>query len=198
MSRSILCVFIVLFFYCIDSYSQILRFSGGINNTWMDGDQFDTPCLTYTGSIGYDYLFDRDYRDWFYLSSEIGYIKRDGTDALNGERLSRNYLHLNTLFKVRYSFENIMLFAGMGPCVDYWVITGGQDKKTVFGIRPEIGLSYPLGDRVSLYFTTAYLRSLSGIMIEGEVLNNNSLMLTIGIGYRVKKKKINYWHYSNL
>ena len=198
MSRIILYVFVVLFFNYIDSYSQILRLSGGINNTWMDGDQFDTPCLTYTGSIGYDYLFDRDYNDWYYLSSEIGYIKKDGVDALTGGRLNRNYLHLNTLFKVRYSFEYIMLFAGMGPCMDYWVIAGGQDKKMVFGIRPEIGLSYPLSNRVSLYFTMSYLKSLSGIMVEGEVLNNNSLMFTIGIGYRVKKKKINYWHYSSL
>lgn len=198
MSRVISCVFITLFFYSINSYSQILRFSGGINNTWMDGDQFDTPCLTYTGSIGYDYLFDRDYHDWYYFSSEIGYIKRDGKDALTGERLGRDYLHFNTLFKVRYSFENLTLFAGMGPSVDYWITVGGQSKKLTLGARPEVGISYPLSGRINLYLTAAYSRTLTGMMVRDRNLNNNSLMLTIGIGYRVKKKKINYWHYSCL
>ena len=81
MLRIILCVFIPLFFNHNNLSSQILKLSGGINRTWMNEKPFDTPCLTYTGSLGYDYLLDRDYHDWFYLSSEIGYIKRSGKNA---------------------------------------------------------------------------------------------------------------------
>lgn len=170
----------------------------------MNEKPFDTPCLTYTGSLGYDYLLDRDYHDWFYLSSEIGYVKRSGKNAVSNSKLNMDHLHLNTLFKVKYSFENLMMSAGVGPSVDYRIIKGGQDKKLVFGVRPEIGLSYFLSNRISLYFTMAYLKSLSGVgsMMQAtssnKTFNNNSLLFTIGIGYRVKKKKINYWHYSCL
>lgn len=65
MLRIILCVFIPLFFNQNNLSSQILKLSGGINRTWMNEKPFDTPCLTYTGSLGYDYLLDRDYHDWF-------------------------------------------------------------------------------------------------------------------------------------
>ena len=139
MLRIILCVFIPLFFNHNNLSSQILKLSGGINRTWMNEKPFDTPCLTYTGSLGYDYLLDRDYHDWFYLSSEIGYIKRSGKNAITG-----------------------------------------------------------------LYFTVAYLKGFSGVgsMMQADssdkTFYNNSLLFTIGIGYRVKKKKINYWHYSSL
>jgi len=74
----------------------------------------------------------------------------------------------------------------------------------VFGARPEIGLSYFLSNRISLYFTVAYLKGFSGVesMMQADssdkTFYNNSLLFTIGIGYRVKKKKINYWHYSSL
>ena len=61
MLRIILCVFIPLFFNYNNLSSQILKLSGGINRTWMNEKPFDTPCLTYTGSLGYDYLLDRDY-----------------------------------------------------------------------------------------------------------------------------------------
>lgn len=97
----------------------------------MNEKPFDTPCLTYTGSLGYDYLLDRDYHDWFYLSSEIGYIKRSGKNAITGSKLNMDHLHLNTLFKVKYSFENLMMSAGVGPSVDYRVIKGGQSNKLV-------------------------------------------------------------------
>ena len=101
MLRIILCVFIPLFFNHNNLSSQILKLSGGINRTWMNEKPFDTPCLTYTGSLGYDYLLDRDYHDWFYLSSEIGYIKRSGKNAITGSKLNMDHLHLNTLFKVK-------------------------------------------------------------------------------------------------
>ena len=109
---------------------------------------------TYTGSLGYDYLLDRDYYDWFYLSSEIGYIKRSGKNAITGSKLNMDHLHLNTLFKVKYSFENLMMSAGVGPSVDYRVIKGGQSNKLVFGARPEIGLSYFLSNRICLLYTS--------------------------------------------
>lgn len=204
MLRIILCVFIPLFFNYNNLSSQILKLSGGINRTWMNEKPFDAPCLTYTDSLGYDYLLDRDYYDWFYLSSEIGYIKRSGKNAITGSKLNMDHLHLNTLFKVKYSFENLMMSAGVGPSVDYRVIKGGQSNKLVFGARPEIGLSYFLSNRISLYFTVAYLKGFSGVesMMQADssdkTFYNNSLLFTIGIGYRVKKKKINYWHYSSL
>ena len=204
MLRIILCVFIPLFFNHNNLSSQILKLSGGINRTWMNEKPFDTPCLTYTGSLGYDYLLDRDYHAWFYLSSEIGYIKSSGKNAITGSKLNLDHLHLNTLFKVKYSFENLMMSAGVGPSVDYRVIKGGQSNKLVFGARPEIGLSYFLSNRISLYFTVAYLKGFSGVgsMMQADssdkTFYNNSLLFTIGIGYRVKKKKINYWHYSSL
>lgn len=204
MLRIVILIFIALFFNHNYLNSQILKFSGGINSTWMGEKQFDTPCLAYTGSIGYDYLLDRDYRDWYYLSSEIGYVKRGGKDIASGAKLKMDYLHINTLFKVKYMFENLMLSAGIGPSVDYWIVMGGQDKKFALGIRPEINLSYFLSNRISLHFTVAYLKTLTGIKnmlqtdLSEKTINNNSLLFTIGIGYRVKKKKINYWHYSSL
>ena len=54
MLRIILCVFIPLFFNYNNLSSQILKLSGGINRTWMNEKPFDAPCLTYTGSLGYD------------------------------------------------------------------------------------------------------------------------------------------------
>lgn len=91
MLRIILCVFIPLFFNYNNLSSQILKLSGGINRTWMNEKPFDAPCLTYTGSLGYDYLLDRDYYDWFYLSSEIGYIKRSGKNAITGSKLNMDH-----------------------------------------------------------------------------------------------------------
>ena len=108
MLRIILCVFILLLFNYNNLSSQIVRLSGGINRTWMNEKPFDTPCLTYTGSLGYDYLLDRDYHDWFYLSSEIGYVKRSGKNAVSNSKLNMDHLHLNTLFKVKYSFIGII------------------------------------------------------------------------------------------
>lgn len=150
-------IFITLFFNHNYLNSQILKFSGGTNSTWMDGKQFDTPCLTYTGSIGYDYLLDRDYHDWYYLSSEIGYVKKGRKDVASGEKLEMDYLHINILFKMKYSFENLMLSAGIGPSVDYQLIIGGQDKKFVWGNKT--------GDKLILFSKQqgepSFYRSLS-------------------------------------
>ena len=88
-----------------------------------------------------------------------------------------------------------MMSAGVGPSVDYRVIKGGQSNKLVFGARPEIGLSYFLSNRISLYFTVAYLKGFSGVesMMQADssdkTFYNNSLLFTIGIGYRVKKEE---------
>ena len=97
-----------------------------------------------------------------------------------------------------------MMSAGVGPSVDYRVIKGGQSNNLGVGVRPVIGPSFFLSIRISLYFTVAYLKGFSGVgsMMQADSTDktfyNNSLLFTIGIGYRVKKKKINYWHYSSL
>lgn len=55
-----------------DSFSQVIKLEHGLNFTWMKGDDLYEKRPTYSVMLGCDYFE----HDWFYLSSEIGYIKK--------------------------------------------------------------------------------------------------------------------------
>lgn len=207
-------VFIVLAFLTLsvsNVFAQLIKIENGASFSWMQGDVLESKLPAYSVMFGCDYLE----HDWFYLSSEIGYIKKGGKDKIYGfiEDLGNDairggyanmqsnlqYIQLNTSFRVKHSFKKINVYAGIAPTLDFLVkeesYTETEIKrhdndyhanKFVLGIMPEIGAFYDVNKlRVSL--NVSYQRNISHLakVSNGDGLNNNTLLVSVGVGYKL-------------
>ena len=78
MKKIFLIVITFLSIGICDIYSQVIKMENGANLTWMDGGGYTKKRGAYSFMLGCDYLE----KDWFMLSSEIGYIQRGGRSLL--------------------------------------------------------------------------------------------------------------------
>ncbi|HCO66399.1 MAG TPA: hypothetical protein DIT04_01385 [Dysgonomonas sp.] len=126
-------IFIIALINPCKCFSQVVKIKNGITFSRMTGSSFDIlnkNTTLYTGFIGLDY-FEHDY---FYLSSEIGYMKKGGKEyiplsepeiehpiwnlANRDIKANLDYLQLNTTFRAKYPLGSIHVFAGIGPKID--------------------------------------------------------------------------------
>lgn len=211
MKKILLMVFALLVISISEGFSQVIKVENGLSLSWMKGDNLEQTLPAYSVMLGCDYLE----HDWFYMSSEIGYIKKGGKDHIYGfaEELeggisrvgyanlqsNLHYIQLNTSFRVKHSFNKLNVYLGIAPTLDFLVkedsYTTTENNKyendyhanrVVFGIMPELGAFYDAGKmRISL--NVSYTRNLSFISKIGKLpcLVNNTLLMSVGIGYKI-------------
>ena len=211
MKKIVLLVFALLTVGVNDSFSQVIKLEHGLNFTWMKGDDLYEKRPTYSVMLGCDYFE----HDWFYLSSEIGYIKKGGEDTVydysvlqEGEwsrygyarRTARlNYLHVNTSFRVKHSFDKVTLYVGVAPTLDFLMRDNCDtrfdyrrykdeynSKKVVLGIKPEIGAYYNVDEKLRVMFNLSFMRNITSVgEIKNNSLDNHTVALSLGIGYKL-------------
>lgn len=214
MKKIVLIVFAFLSIGIIDVYSQVIKMEHGASFSWMNKDVFDETRPSYMFMLGCDYLD----RGWFYLSSEIGYTQKGGQYTTTGlvplpdrnhleitsrNRAKFNYLHLNTSFRIKRSFNRITLYAGIAPTLEFLVCDNSESRgrefeydltykiephsnNVIVGIKPEIGLYYQTSDKISAILNVSYLRTLNTVgNTNGSHYGNHAISLSLGIGYRL-------------
>lgn len=215
MKKIVLIVFAFLLMGIGDAYSQVIKMEHGFSYSNMNKGVFDEMQPSYLFMLGCDYLD----RSWFYLSSEIGYTQKGGQYTTEGtlpipsgpdyliksrNRAKFNYLHINTSFRIKHSFNKITLYVGIAPTLEFLVCDNSEAKSRAFeyydvtykvkehsnnviiGIQPELGMYYNLNERLSAILNLSYLRTLNAVgNSNGTHFYNQSVSLSLGIGYRL-------------
>ena len=130
MKKIFLIVIAFLSIGICDMYSQVIKMEHGANLIWMDGGGYAKKRGAYSFMLGCDYLE----KDWFMLSSEIGYIQRGGRSLFrytegydpdqgqyeyNYRRIAKlDFFQINTTFRFKHDFKHFTLFMGVGPTID--------------------------------------------------------------------------------
>ena len=107
-----------------------MKVSNGLSVSSIKGetvvfDFYDEYRYDYSGFVGLNYW----HHNYFYLSSEIGYVSKGGKKKIDTRwgwdsdymvmTRSVSYLHLNTTFRAKFPAKNYYFYAGIGPKVDF-------------------------------------------------------------------------------
>lgn len=188
--------------------SQVIKIENGISIATQTfkisgGDRFTGETIhPYQMSIGIEYLN----KDWFYLSSSAGYIRKgeDGilNSAVDGPSLSTistayDYITVNTTFRVyKTTSGGIEFYAGAGPRLDFNInakLKGDflnesldieEANKVIIGLKTEAGINYHFGKmQVGLNFS--YLPSFIK-PIEDSILKDRTFTVGLVLGYALR------------
>ncbi|MCW3465274.1 hypothetical protein [Chitinophaga nivalis] len=188
------------FLFISTCYAQILKIDNGISINSLKGKKFDLfpqKIVSYTGMVGVEYL----QKKWFYLSSEIGYIKLGGKEnstvgsAANANKESWNYAQLNTSFRLRTPGSKTEFYLGAGPYLNILLgsgtfsddlYAGYSIQKTNWGSKLEAGINENINKfRVGINCT--YLLPFSPVAKSPYTsIDARSLAVYISLGYRMK------------
>ncbi len=199
---------LLLIFVSLSSFSQVFKVKNGVSISSLSVNQgsaeFDRVELlndnivTYSFSLGVDYFEKK----WFYLSSEIGYLKKGGREEVEifdeDRKLeikeSWSYLHFNTTARFPIRLKNdTHIFIGAGPKFDVLIDSdtfksslyeGYTINSTVFGAKGELGIMKDFNNiRAGLEFS--YLYDFDNVArSEFAELKNDAYQLMLSIGYR--------------
>lgn len=212
----------VLFVFSLPMSAQTVRVELGWAGSSMRYHNPKVPSIDFFGSnannfqcaVAVDYL---NYR-WFDLTSEIGYIRKGGkekdilTDAMGisqkgSARLNLDYLTLNTMFNVKYDFNGITPYIGVGPRLDFKVgssesyenldlenpgnpLASFHSNAVIFGwkcaagVRVLISPSFQVGLHFSYLpsFTDAYRHKETGVWLR----DGKNFTLGVSLGYVIR------------
>ena len=188
--------------------AQVVKLDVG---TTFSSMQDDTPTHNFSKTLvgnsltlGVDWLEN----NWYYLSSELGYMTTGGIDRIDivegtglpieeiDWRLQRHNIHFNTTFRAKLGGKKFHAYLGIGPKLDIPVKTTmnhflDEDasfikNEVMFGIKAEVGVAYNFNDvRVGLNF--AYLPDLTRqASYLNQTTRNNIFKLGISVGYIFK------------
>ncbi|MBO7317294.1 MAG: hypothetical protein J6U43_01040 [Bacteroidales bacterium] len=188
--------------------AQVVKLDVG---TTFSSMQDDTPMHNFSKTLvgnsltlGVDWLEN----NWYYLSSELGYMTTGGIDRIDivegtglpieeiDWRLQRHNIHFNTTFRAKLGGKKFHAYLGIGPKLDIPVKTTmnhflDEDasfikNEVMFGIKAEVGVAYNFNDvRVGLNF--AYLPDLTRqASYLNQTTRNNLFKLAISVGYIIK------------
>lgn len=177
------------------AFSQVIKFNNGLlvtKTTNKKGNFMGENITTYTVSLGIDY-FEHDY---YYLSSEVGYIKL-GTKGNNTYTDNKHTpvsetwdnLQFNTTFRVRYPIKTLFVYLGGGPKID--LLLGNQKFNPKFlqgipglnranmGVKTEIGVAYDI-KKIRIGLNYSYNFNFKSV---AKGLYNYHHMLALSVGY---------------
>lgn len=185
--------------------AQIVKFSSGMSVSSMPSrsEVLNRYIAKYYTSVGCDYLEHK----YFYLSSEFAYTSLGGRGNNGFINLSPtrtmemwNYLHLNTTFRVRYSFDQIHLYLGCGPKLDILVdddkfkspffsnLEGYRMDNLSFGGKLEMGGAYDYR-KICLGLNVSYLLNIGSVGVGGDTgylkFHRSAFLLVLSIGYKI-------------
>lgn len=195
---------IILLLSVKNAHAQYIKLDNGIVFSSFHNKE-DIPILSGKKLASYSFLLGSDYleKDWFYLSSQIGYTKIGGKEmnpSLQEEYKniseSGSYIHLNTTFRAYIKDHQSKIFAGIGPYVN--ILTSAKNfesplynpyysfEKIHIGSKAEIGLTHDINKfRIGLMGT--YMLNLSPSAVsEGTSLYINAYSAMITAGYRIR------------
>ena len=199
----------VIFLATLPLSAQVIKLDVGTSFSQMQDDtpmhNFSNTLISNSLAFGVDWLES----DWFYLSSEIGYLNTGGVDRIDimdgsglpieevDWRLQRHNIHLNTTFRGKLGYKKFHAYLGIGPKVDIPVYTDvdtfGDNSslsfvknEVMFGLKAEVGVAYNFNDvRVGLNF--AYLPDLTRqASYLNQTTRNDTFKLGIMVGYILK------------
>lgn len=198
---SLFCVF------CVEkTFAQVFKIENGISFSKMNlpGNAFHDNLSMYSMNVGCDYLE----RKWYFLSSEIGYVRKGGADNavyidnpsdLRAIHLKNtlDYITINTSFNIKYNFRGFNLYAGIAPTLDFLVKNrfksdtpeANQNEevfsahKVVLGFKPSIGVFYDT-DKIRLSVEASYMKNITKLS-ELKSMKSNTFLLSFGIGYKL-------------
>lgn len=180
--------------------SQVLKIDNGITINSLAGDKFDlfsNKTTSYSGLIGIEYYE----RKWFYLSSEIGYLKLGGKEngTIDGlptrDEQTWNYAQINTTFRAKAVKQKTEFYAGAGPYANVLLESASFNKSAYdgysaervnWGIKTEIGITQNINRlRIGLNFTYPVAVS-AAVKSEYTNMHSRSPAFYISLGYRIK------------
>lgn len=134
--KSIVLILLFVFFSNL-SYAQVLKLYNGLS---VSSNKNELGLLAnkyygYYGAIGIDYLL----HDYYYLSSQLGYLGKGGKDHIfvSGSdtyydfKTKWNYIHMNTTFRLKTQTEYFYPYLGIGPKLD--ILISSRNIKTKEG-----------------------------------------------------------------
>ncbi len=189
--------------------AQVLKLDVGTSFAYM---QDDTPMHNFSKTlIGNSLTLGVDWmeKNWFYLSSEIGYLTSGGVDRIDimegsglpldeiDWRLQRHNIHLNTTFRAKWGYKKFHAYLGVGPKMDIPVeVTTDQysdeddisflKHEVMFGLKAEVGVAYTFND-VRVGLNAAYLPDLTRqTSYLNQTTRNDIFKLSVSVGYIFK------------
>jgi hypothetical protein len=193
--------FIALFFSLV-LFSQTIKIETGLSYSSMNSDKFG---MLNEGIINYSVIAGCDYFDHklFYLSSEIGYIKKGGKETnisifedVIDIKDTWHYVHINTTLRFKYQIDQSHFYIGIGPKLDVLVGSnkfadiiysdGYEMNKISFGCIAELGVAQDL-NRFRVGVNYSYLVNFDevGKSLYNNVYNNTHL-IRFSIGLKLK------------
>ena len=177
--KKLVCLIGLICLFCSErTFSQVIKIENGVSFSKMNAASslnFHNPLSFYTVNIGCDYLE----RDWFFLSSEIGYVRKGGKGHSNdeigfSEKNTLDCITLNTSFNVKYNVGGFNLYLGVAPTLDFalknkysseslswkdeWEMY--PEHRVVLGIKPSIGMFYDI-NKIRLSLETSYMKNIT-------------------------------------
>jgi len=195
-------LFIILLLITINVQAQHLKIDNGLVissfSNKKDFPVLDKKVTNYAVSIGLDYLE----KDWFSLSSQIGYMLIGGEQALGYPsqaqsidlKEQKSYIHLNTTFRPSVHAFGVIFFLGVGPTID--ILADGNDADNIFyegymykdvriGGKGEFGIIQNI-NKFRFGIVGGYLYNLSTTAKSEFIsLNNNAFSIALTTGYRI-------------
>lgn len=207
-------LFLAILLYVNLTFGQVVNFQSGITVSQLDwkisgtinsqNSLFNKSYTSYSTFLGLDYLN----KEHFYLSTNVGLIKKGGKDerqSFTNEtetvKASLDYLALNTLLNLKYDInERYTPFVCFGPQIGYLISYNDQfdninnylEKKS-FGIVLGGGLKYKiskfqLGLRTDYYSDFSKVGDWTGKRMGGggKIAPINAYSFSFSIGYKLK------------
>lgn len=195
-------IIIILLSQSSTVFSQVLKVNNGISISSVKSkkvDMLSKSMSAYSFSLGVDYLE----KEHFYLSSEIGYLKKGGKEEneylpepYTNVKETWNYIHLNTTIRYPIRVQEVThFFIGAGPALDILIdskkfktsIYEGYELETIVpGLKGELGYMQDWNNiRFGLNFSYIYDLNKTA-KTEFTSLKNNIYQVMFSIGYRIK------------
>jgi hypothetical protein len=198
--KKLLILALILIFTKSSLFAQVIKIENGIAISSLSSDKVDVlkkNIITYSVSVGMDYWKN----SFFYLSSEVGYLKKGGKEENKFQegsaakiKESWDYIHLNTTIRFPFHLkkDNSHFFLGVGPKLDV-LISSNKFKNTIytgykmntisFGVKAEMGLVQDF-DQFRTGINFSYLQDITKAG-GTEFLNskNNAFLVMLSLGY---------------
>lgn len=193
-------LFLSCLFFIGNCYCQTLKIDNGISIYSLKGkkvDLFPGQISSYSGLLGVEYLEQK----WFYLSSQIGFLKLGGKesptigDTTSRDKQSWNYVQLNTSFRVRTQSRKTELYLGAGPYMNILVGSGAFNKEMYsgystqranWGCKAEAGITENI-NRLRIGVNCSYLLAFSPVAkSQYTSMAARSLTFYLSLGYRLR------------
>jgi len=206
--KRILFAIVLLISFLQVSKSQVIRLENGVAISHIK-DGFERDIYTYQNSLGLDYLD----RDWYYLSSNVGYYRAGGeiyvAQSINDlflQALYIDYLTFNTTFNAKVNLSGkCHIYAGVGPRLNVKVSHSAGNNIDLesyneeflsyihlntldFGLKTTIGFNYDLG-KMALGISASYLPSFTKALKKEEGIRrpgkNSTFTFGLLLGYKI-------------